>query len=107
MAKTKTEARGRRKQSIRKRVNGTPERPRLTVFRSLKHIYAQVVDDVTHKTLAAASDLDEAIKAEAQGLKKKDKAKKIGAAIAKRCLEKGIAQVVFDRNGFILSLIHI
>ena len=101
MARTKVEARERRKKSIRKRVSGSTERPRLTVFRSLKHVYAQVIDDATHKTLAAASDLDEAVKGELDGLKKKDKAKKVGAVIAKRCLEKGISQVVFDRNGFI------
>ena len=82
-------------------VHGTPERPRLSVFRSLKHIYAQVIDDVTHQTLVAASDLDETIKGDLGGLKKKDRAKKIGAAVAKRCIEKGITQVVFDRNGFI------
>jgi large subunit ribosomal protein L18 len=101
MAKTKVEARERRKKSIRKSVNGSTERPRLSVFRSLKHVYAQVIDDATHRTLVAASDLDEAVKGELAGLKKKDKAKKVGAAIAKRCLEKGISQVVFDRNGFI------
>jgi large subunit ribosomal protein L18 len=101
MAKTKEESRAKRKLSIRKRVNGTPERPRMSVFRSLKHIYVQVVDDQTHKTLVATSTLDEAVKGELGGLKKKDRAKKIGAAIAKRCLEKGISQVVFDRNGFI------
>ncbi len=99
--KTKVEAREKRKLSIRKRVNGTTERPRMSIFRSIKHIYVQVVDDVTHQTLVAVSDLDEAVKAELKGLKKKDRAKKVGAAIAKRCAEKGITQVVFDRNGFI------
>src|SRR5579871_1287901 len=101
MAKTKVEARAKRKLSIRKRVNGTPERPRMSVFRSLKHIYVQVIDDVTHQTLVAVSDLDEHVKGELKGLKKKDRAAKVGAAIAKRCVEKGITQVVFDRNGFI------
>jgi large subunit ribosomal protein L18 len=100
MAKTKVESREKRKLSIRRRVNGTPERPRMSVFRSLKHIYVQVVDDVAHKTLVATSTLDEVVKGELSGLKKKDRAKKVGAAIARRCLEKGIAQVVFDRNGF-------
>jgi large subunit ribosomal protein L18 len=99
--KTKVEARAKRKLSIRKRVNGTPQRPRMSVFRSLKHIYVQVVDDVSHQTLAAVSDLDEQVKAELKGLKKKDRAKKVGAAIAKRCVDKGITHVVFDRNGFI------
>lgn len=101
MATIKEKARAKRKKSIRKRVNGTAERPRMSVFRSSKHIYVQVVDDVAHTTLAATSTLDEKIRGDLGGLKKKDKAKKIGAAIAKRCLEKGIAQVVFDRNGFI------
>ena len=99
--KTKVEGREKRKKSIRKRVNGNAERPRMTVFRSLKHVYVQVVDDVAKTTLVSASDLDVAVKAEMTGLKKKDRAKKVGAAAAKRCLEKGITQVVFDRNGFI------
>ena len=101
MAKTKEETRTRRKASIRKKVNGTPDRPRLSVFRSAKHIYAQVIDDVAHQTLAMASTMDEALKGELSGLKKSEKAKKIGAAIAERCKAKGIEMVVFDRNGFI------
>jgi len=87
--------------SIRKRVNGDSTRPRLSVFRSAKHIYAQVVDDVTNKTLAAALTLDSAVKDTFGPAKKKDRAKRIGQEIAKRCLEKGIDRVVFDRNGFI------
>jgi large subunit ribosomal protein L18 len=101
MAKTKEEGRVRRKMSIRKKLSGTPERPRLSVFRSSKHIYAQVIDDVAHQTLATASTMDEALKGELTGLKKSDKAKKIGSAIAQRCKAKGIELVVFDRNGFI------
>jgi large subunit ribosomal protein L18 len=101
MAKTKEETRARRKMSIRKKVNGTPARPRLSVFRSSKHIYAQVIDDVAHQTLATASTMDDALKGELSGLKKSEKAKKIGAAIAQRCKAKGIEAVVFDRNGFI------
>jgi large subunit ribosomal protein L18 len=101
MAKTKEDKRLRRKQSIRKKLNGTGERPRLSVFRSARHIYAQVIDDVTQKTLVTASTLDEAIAKELGGLKKTDKAKKIGAAIAERCKAKGIDKVVFDRNGYI------
>jgi large subunit ribosomal protein L18 len=101
MAKTKEETRARRKMSIRKKVNGTVERPRLSVFRSAKHIYAQVIDDVAHQTLATASTMDEALKPQLTGLKKAEKAKKIGAAIAERCKAKGIEKVVFDRNGFI------
>jgi len=101
MAKTKEETRARRKMSIRKKVNGTAERPRLSVFRSAKHIYAQVIDDVAHTTVATASTMDEALKASLAGLKKSDKAKKIGSAIAERLKAKGIDKVVFDRNGFI------
>src|SRR5262245_60294440 len=101
MAKNKVEAREKRKLSIRKRMAGSTERPRLTVFRSAKHIYAQVVNDADQKTLCAASTLSEDIKKDLGGLKKKDKAKKVGTAIAKLCLAKGIQQVVFDRNGFI------
>ena len=99
--KTKVEARAKRKLSIRKRVHGTAERPRLTVFRSAKHIYAQVIDDAARKTLAATSTLNEAVEKELAGLKKKDKAKKVGAAIAKACIAIGVKQVVFDRNGYI------
>jgi len=101
MAKSKEETRERRKASIRKKVNGTGVRPRLTVFRSAKHMYAQIVDDVAHKTLAAVSTLDETLETELKGLKKSDKAKKIGAAIAAKCKKLGIEMVVFDRNGYI------
>ncbi len=101
MSTKKEEARDKRKHSIRKRVHGTTERPRMSVFRSLKHIYVQVVDDVTHKTLCAVSDLDEKVQAELKGLKKGERAKKVGTEIAGRCLKQGITQVVFDRNGFI------
>ncbi len=101
MPKTQIEKRERRKASIRKKVNGTAERPRLTVFRSSKHIYAQVVNDEAHATLVTASTLDEQLKAQLAGLKKSEKAKKIGAALAERCKQKGIEKVVFDRNGYI------
>jgi|SRR5579883_2347827 len=99
--KTKEEARSKRKASIRKRVSGDTQRPRLSVFRSLKHIYAQVVNDVTHETIVSISTLDKAIKEGLKGTKKRDQAKKIGAALARKCLEKGVDKVVFDRNGFI------
>ncbi len=77
-------------------MSGTAERPRLTVFRSNKHIYAQVIDDASAASLAAASDL----KVAADDLDKTAKAKSVGAAIASACLDKGIKQVVFDRNGY-------
>jgi large subunit ribosomal protein L18 len=101
MAKTKAEGREKRKASIRKKVNGTAERPRLSVFRSSKHIYAQVIDDVAHQTLVTASTMDEQIKGQLSGLKKTERAKKIGTAVAERCKAKGIEMVVFDRNGYI------
>jgi large subunit ribosomal protein L18 len=103
--KTKLENRKKRHRSLRKRMTGTPERPRLVVFRSAKHIYAQVIDDMTSKTVVAASDLmpKKADKKAATGEltgKKADRAKQVGALVAKRCIEKGIKQVVFDRAGY-------
>jgi large subunit ribosomal protein L18 len=101
MAKTKQDARQKRKLSIRARIVGTTERPRLTVFRSAKHIYAQIVDDTAQKTIAAASTRDEALQGSLAGKKKKDKAAEVGTSIAQKCKSKGIEKVVFDRNGFI------
>ena len=95
----KQEGRVRRKKRIRARMEGTVERPRLSVFRSLKHIYAQVIDDATGKTLVVASSLSKDIRDELKGLKKSDRAKKVGTLIARLCLEKKIDKVVFDRNG--------
>jgi large subunit ribosomal protein L18 len=90
--------RHRRKAHIRKKVEGSQERPRLSVYRSLNHIYAQVIDDVSGKTLAAASTLSPELK-EGKG-KKKDQAKEVGKLVAKKCQQAQIAAVVFDRNGF-------
>jgi large subunit ribosomal protein L18 len=101
MASTKMDARQKRKKSIRKRVNGNAERPRLSVFRSAKHIYVQVVDDDKQGTLLAASTLEPGIEESLKGLKKKDRAQRVGKLIAERCLAKGIDKVVFDRNGYI------
>jgi large subunit ribosomal protein L18 len=95
--------RERRKLRIRNKVNGTPERPRLSVFRSAKHIYAQVIDDVSGKTLAHASTLSKDLKSAADTPmkeKKTDAAKKVGTLIASLCKAKGVARVVFDRNGY-------
>jgi large subunit ribosomal protein L18 len=89
-----------KKGRIRKKIAGTTERPRLAVFKSNRHIYAQIIDDSKGVTLAAASTLDETIAAEAKALKKADEAKKVGELLAKRCLEKNITQIVFDRGGF-------
>lgn len=93
----KLEGRARRKLRIRKKVSGTTERPRLTVFRSNKQIYAQVVDDSNGSTLAVATSL-KIDKAEAN---KSQVAEQVGVAIAEACKGKGITQVVFDRNGYI------
>ena len=94
----KQELRQRRKVHIRKKVEGSTERPRLSVYRSLNHIYAQVIDDTSSKTLAAASTLSPELK-EGKG-KKKELAKEVGKLIAKKCQEAKISAVVFDRNGF-------
>ena len=93
--------RERRKARIRKRVSGTDERPRLTVFRSAKHIYAQVVDDVHGGTLVAASTLSPDLKGTLTEDDKTASARKVGALIARMCLEKKLEKVVFDRNGFL------
>lgn len=91
----------RRKRSIRKKINGTASRPRLSVFRSSAHMYAQVIDDVNGATLASASTLCEDIKGGADGKKKSELAAEVGKLVAARCLEKNIETVIFDRNGFI------
>ncbi len=96
----KTTPREKRKARIRRKVSGTPERPRLTVYKSLKHMYAQLVDDTTGKTLVAVSTGSKALKGEVKEDDKTAAAKKVGAAIAKAAKEKGIEAVVFDRNGF-------
>jgi large subunit ribosomal protein L18 len=93
--------RERRKLRIRRKINGTPARPRLTVFRSSKHIYAQVVDDMAGKTVAHASTLSRDVRTEVSEATKSDAAKKVGAAIAKLLLSQGIDKIVFDRNGYL------
>jgi large subunit ribosomal protein L18 len=93
--------RERRKLRIRRRIEGTVERPRLSVFRSAKHIYAQVVDDVAGTTLAHSSTLARDVRTEVTEVNKLDAAKKVGQAIAKLLLAKGIDKVVFDRNGYL------
>src|SRR3954451_19297923 len=98
--KTKTETRKKRHRSLRKRIAGTTDRPRLVVFRSAKHIYVQVIDDLSAKTVVAASDLmpkkaDKAAAAGGDGItkgKKAERAKQVGVLVAKRCIEKGIKQ---------------
>jgi large subunit ribosomal protein L18 len=95
------ESRLHRKTRIRKKVSGTPERPRLTVFRSAKHIYAQVVDDTKGTTLLTISTLSKDLRTDAGDKAKTDAAKLIGTAVAKACKSKGIEKVVFDRNGYL------
>lgn len=94
----KRAARERRHLRVRKKVSGSPECPRLNVYRSLKHIYAQVIDDVSGVTLVAASTLDPQLEELKYG-GNKDAAKAVGNLIAQRCLDKGIENVVFDRGG--------
>jgi large subunit ribosomal protein L18 len=96
--KTNQAARHRRHLRLRKRISGTPERPRLAVYRSLSHIYAQVIDDVAGVTLAAASDIESDLK-KASG-SKSDLAKQVGTLVAQRARTAGISRVVFDRGGF-------
>ena len=95
-----SDARKRRHERVRKRVSGTASRPRLCVFRSLNHIYAQVIDDEAGNTISFASTLDADIKNGSGEKNKKQMAELVGAVIAKRAQEKGIKQVVFDRGGY-------
>jgi large subunit ribosomal protein L18 len=91
----------RRKRSIRKKIFGTPERPRLTVYRSNQHIYAQLIDDIAGHTLASASTVDSEARDDLADLEKVEQAEAVGKLVAERAQEKGIDKVVFDRNGFI------
>ncbi len=100
MASKKEETRQRRKVSIRKKVKGTSERPRLTVFRSSRHISAQVIDDELNKVIVVASTVGKVNQDTFAGKKKTEQAKLIGKNVAEQCLEKGIKTIVFDRNGY-------
>ena len=95
-----TTPREKRKARIRTKLSGTSERPRLTVYKSLKHMYAQLVDDVAGKTIVAVGTTSKAVRESAKEDSKTDAAKKVGEAVAKAALAKGITMVVFDRNGF-------
>jgi large subunit ribosomal protein L18 len=92
--------RERRHLRVRKSVSGAPERPRLCVFRSLKHIYGQIVDDSTGRTLVTASTLSPAIRDKVKGVKKVEAAKLVGGLVASIAKDKGISKVVFDRAGY-------
>jgi large subunit ribosomal protein L18 len=98
-AKEKRISRERRHVRVRRTVKGTPDRPRMAVYRSLEHIYVQVIDDVAGHTLASASTLDRDVKKAAKGMRKTDEAKVVGQMIAERAKQAGITRVVFDRGG--------
>jgi len=95
----KLDGRDRRRVRVRKKVFGTAERPRLNIFRSAKHIYAQVIDDIQGVTLAAASTQSKELQGKLEGTKT-DRAKQVGMLVASHCKAKNIGQVVFDRNGY-------
>ena len=98
---SRTAARENKHRRLRNRLAGTAERPRLAVFRSNNHMYAQIIDDTVGNTLVAASTAEKAIKAELEKTNNVDAAAYVGTVIAKRAIEKGIKEVVFDRGGFI------
>lgn len=93
-------ARSRRHARVRGKVSGTADRPRLNIFRSLNHVYAQVIDDAKGETIVAASTLEPAMRDGAKGKAKTAKAEIVGTEVAKRAIEKGVTQVVFDRGGY-------
>ena len=99
--KSRQEVRMNKHRRLRNRFSGTPERPRLAVFRSNNHMYAQIIDDTVGNTLVAASTVEKAVKADLEKTNDVDAAAYLGTVIAKRALEKGINTVVFDRGGFI------
>jgi len=91
----------RRKLRVRKKIKGTGERPRLSVYRSSHHLYAQIIDDTEHKTIVALSTLEKGFASEKAKLTKIETAKKLGAQLGKLAIDKGITKVVFDRSGYI------
>lgn len=99
-ARDRAEGRAWRHNRVRKHVQGTAERPRLNVFRSDKHIYAQVIDDTAGHTLAAASTIDTDLRADVDGKSKTDAAKLVGKLVAERAKKAGVEKVVFDRGGY-------
>jgi large subunit ribosomal protein L18 len=100
MSAKSREARQRRQRRIRANISGTAERPRLNVFRSLNHVYVQVIDDAAGHTLVSASTMEEGLLSELEGKKKAEKAEVVGRVVGERALEAGIRQVVFDRGGY-------
>lgn len=100
-AEKRRQSRLKRQVRVRNKVRGTAERPRLSVFRSARHIYVQVIDDINNRTLASASTITKEVADSLQGTGNVDAAKAVGAAIAQKALAQDIKQVVFDRNGFL------
>ena len=99
--KSRTEVRENKHRKLRNRFSGTTERPRLAVFRSNNHMYAQIIDDTVGKTLVSASTLDKDVKAELEKTNNVEAATVVGTVVAKKALEKGITTVVYDRGGFV------
>jgi len=97
----KESSRLKRKKRVRSRIRGTPERPRLNIFRSLGHIYAQAIVDTEGRTLVSASTLSPELRGKLKSSGNVNAAKEVGTLIAKKCIEKGIQKVVFDRNGYL------
>jgi large subunit ribosomal protein L18 len=98
--KSRSEARMRRHARVRKNILGSAERPRLSVFRGLAEIYAQVINDQEGHTMASASTIDQELRAKLEGLNKTEQARQVGRAVAERAKAKGISKVVFDRGGY-------
>lgn len=101
--KNKNSERLIRHKRVRTKISGTAARPRLAVYRSTNHIYAQVIDDVAQKTLCAASTVEKEVAAKVKDLNKTDAAKVVGAAVAKKALDLNISEVVFDRGGYVYT----
>jgi large subunit ribosomal protein L18 len=99
--KSRAQVRAKKHRRMRHHLSGTAQRPRLAVFRSNNHMYAQIIDDTVGNTLVSASTLDKEVKAELEKTNNVDAAAAVGTAVAKKALEKGITTVVFDRGGFI------
>jgi large subunit ribosomal protein L18 len=101
MKETRNEARRRRHGRVRKKISGTASIPRLNVFRSLKHTYAQIIDDVAGRTLVSSSTLDADVREQVSGLSKTEQAKVVGKRLAEKALSNGVTRVVFDRSGYL------
>lgn len=101
MRETRNEARKRRHVRVRRKIIGTSNVPRLSVFRSLKHIYAQIIDDDAGSTLVSASTLDADVRKQVDGLNKVQQAELVGKRLAEKALSKGVTRVVFDRGGYV------